>query len=95
MRARMPLWVLVVVALVAAPAVARADVQPFGSLACAPRDGVRFCPGQTSAASDQRLRSFDGTPLDADVTLPATGDANLPLVSRCTDGAAPRWASRR
>jgi predicted acyl esterase len=78
MRARMPLLLLLLTLV--APPLARAHVQPFGALACAPRDGVRFCPGQTSAASDQRIRSFDGTPLDADVALPATGDANLPLV---------------
>jgi len=69
-------------ALLLVPAAARADVQPFGTLTCAPQDGVRFCPGGTGATSDQRIKSFDGTPLDADVALPATGDANLPLVVR-------------
>jgi hypothetical protein len=41
---------------------------------------VHFCQGQTSAGNDQRVKSFDGVPLDTDVALPASGDANLPLV---------------
>jgi len=66
-------------ALLFGAAIARADVQPFGSLSCVPRDGVRFCQDQTSAGNDQRVKSFDGVPLDTDVALPASGDANLPL----------------
>src|SRR5881397_1292638 len=80
MSARMLATAATVVALLVGPAIARADVQPFGSLNCVLQDGVRFCPGQTSAGNDQRVRSFDGVPLDTDVALPASGDANLPLV---------------
>ncbi|QEC49062.1 alpha/beta fold hydrolase [Baekduia soli] len=59
------------------PAVARAaDPAPFGH-ACAPANGVRFCP-TTDLAS--RPLSFDGTPIDADVTLPATGDGPFPTI---------------
>jgi pimeloyl-ACP methyl ester carboxylesterase len=65
-----------VAALVAAAPAAQADPTPFGH-ACAPKDGVRFCP-TTDLAS--RVASFDGTPIDADVTLPATGDGPFPTV---------------
>jgi hypothetical protein len=57
----------------AAPA--SADVQPFGTLSCVPRDGVRFCEGSTAT----RVKTWDGVPLDVNVTLPASGDTNLPL----------------
>ncbi|MGC8462952.1 MAG: CocE/NonD family hydrolase [Acidimicrobiales bacterium] len=49
---------------------------PFGVLSCTPRYGVRFCPGGGS----RRVPSFDGVPLDADVTLPATGRGPFPLI---------------
>lgn len=63
--------------LVAASATpARAAGTPFGH-ACAAQDGVRFCP---TASLDQRVASFDGTPLDVDVTLPATGTGPFPTV---------------
>src|SRR3954467_2921217 len=65
-----PLLVLVPAATaVAAPG-------PFGTHACVPQDGVRFCPGTVLT----RVKTFDGVPLDADVALPATGDTGLPLV---------------
>ena len=44
-----------------------APPNPFGH-ACAPQNGVLFCPTATDA---QRVPSFDGVPLDVDVTLPA------------------------
>src|SRR4051812_26396898 len=69
------LCALLALAAALAPA-ARADVQPFGTLACAPRDDVRFCEGST----DTRVPSWDGVPLDVNVTLPAQGDSGLPLV---------------
>jgi pimeloyl-ACP methyl ester carboxylesterase len=59
----------------AAPAVA-ADLTPFGH-ACTPQNGVRFCP-TTDLAS--RPTSFDGTPLDVDVTLPPSGDGPFPTI---------------
>src|SRR6184192_4643446 len=63
-------------ALALLPAVAQADPAPFGH-PCAPANGVRFCP-TTDLAS--RPTSFDGTPIDVDVTLPATGDGPFPTI---------------
>lgn len=51
--------------------------KPFGVLTCTARYGVRFCPGN---GTTQRIPSFDGVPLDADVTLPATGKGPFPLL---------------
>ena len=51
-----------------APAAA-AKVAPFGH-PCTPQDGVLFCPTSSDA---QRVKTFDGVPLDVDVTLPASG----------------------
>ena len=71
------LTVASIVAVVAlAPASAAADPAPFGH-ACTPQNGVRFCP-TTDLAS--RPASFDGTPIDVDVTLPATGDGPFPTI---------------
>ena len=67
---------LVTVVLAAAAAhpagAAAAAPPPFGSLSCAPQEGVRFCQG--------RVPTFDGVPLDVNVTLPASGDRRFPLV---------------
>jgi predicted acyl esterase len=43
---------------------------------------VRFCPTDTSnlPSVDNRVASFDGPPLDVDVTLPATGDGPFPTI---------------
>src|SRR5215207_7631164 len=49
---------------------------PFGH-ACTPQNGVLFCPTSSDAA---RIPSFDGVPLDVDVTLPATGDGPFPVI---------------
>src|SRR5919112_4025852 len=49
---------------------------PLG-LDCAPKGGVRFCEGN---GSTQRVATFDGVPLDADVTLPAAGDGPFPTI---------------
>ena len=59
-----------------APAAHAAPPQPFGH-ACTPQDGVLFCP---TADDGQRVPSFDGVPLDVDVTLPATGDGPFPTI---------------
>jgi dienelactone hydrolase len=66
--------VTVVLAAVAAhpAAAAAAAPAPFGQLACAAQEGVRQCSG--------RVPTFDGVPLDLNVTLPATGDGNFPLI---------------
>ncbi|HEY0778984.1 MAG TPA: CocE/NonD family hydrolase [Gemmatirosa sp.] len=63
-----------------APAVATAktpaEPAPFGH-ACTAQDGVRFCP---TASLSQRVPSFDGVPLDVDVTLPASGKGPFPTI---------------
>jgi predicted acyl esterase len=65
---------------------------PFGH-ACIAQNGVRFCPTNTLA---ERVPSFDGTPLDIDVTLPPTGSGPFPTIfmlhglgSNKTDFEAP------
>ncbi len=55
---------------------ALAEPAPFGH-ACTPQNGVRFCPTTDPAT---RPASFDGTPIDVDVTLPATGDGPFPTI---------------
>jgi fermentation-respiration switch protein FrsA (DUF1100 family) len=62
-------------ALFALPAAASAEPQPFGRT-CVPKAEVRFCEGTTAT----RIPSFDGVPLDADVTLPPTGDGPFPTL---------------
>ncbi|HEX5225441.1 MAG TPA: CocE/NonD family hydrolase [Solirubrobacteraceae bacterium] len=74
----------VVVSLVAsisaallAPGIATAaEPAPFGH-ACTAQNGVRFCP---SSSLEQRVPSFDGVPLDVDVTLPASGTGPFPTI---------------
>ena len=69
-------------AMLALPGVAAAKAKvvaepaPFGH-ACKAQDGVRFCPTETLA---QRVPTFDGVPLDADVTLPPTGNGPFPTI---------------
>src|SRR3954465_4642132 len=58
------------------PAAPQAAPAPFGH-GCSPANGVRFCP-TTDLAS--RPASFDGTPIDVDVTLPAAGDGPFPTL---------------
>jgi len=71
---------LVLVLLAVAPAAlakkAKREPAPFGH-ACKAQDGVRFCPTETLA---QRVPSFDGVPLDVDVTLPASGKGPFPAI---------------
>jgi predicted acyl esterase len=73
---------MIVAAMLAVPGVAAASVSasteaaPFGH-ACTAQDGVRFCPTETLA---QRVPTFDGVPLDADVTLPASGTGPFPTI---------------
>jgi predicted acyl esterase len=52
-----------------------AEPTPLGR-ACTPQNGVRFCPGSTA----NRVPSFDGIPLDVDVTLPLSGDGPFPTI---------------
>jgi predicted acyl esterase len=61
----------------AAPGVAAAaEPAPFGH-ACKAQNGVRFCPTETLA---QRVPTFDGVPLDVDVTLPSSGAGPFPTI---------------
>jgi hypothetical protein len=76
MRLRTLPLLAALVLFLAPAATAVAAPTPFGTHACAPQDGVRFCPGTVAT----RVATFDGIPLDADVALPATGDTGLPLV---------------
>ena len=69
-------WAAAWVALAPAPA-AHAAPAPFG-LPCAAKAEVRFCE-MTSLS--QRVPSFDGVPIDLNVTLPATGDGPFPTVA--------------
>jgi predicted acyl esterase len=55
---------------------AQAEPAPFGH-ACKAQNGVRFCPTETLA---QRVHTFDGVPLDVDVTLPPTGNGPFPTI---------------
>jgi pimeloyl-ACP methyl ester carboxylesterase len=64
------------VAGLAAPAAQSAPPSPFGHV-CAAQSGVLFCPTTTDP---ERVPSFDGVPLDVDVTLPATGDGPFPTI---------------
>jgi fermentation-respiration switch protein FrsA (DUF1100 family) len=50
--------------------------KPFGH-ACTAQNEVRFCP---TASSAQRVPTFDGIPLDVDVTLPAKGNGPFPTI---------------
>jgi len=63
------------VALLAPASAEAAPPAPFGH-PCTPQDGVLFCPTATLA---DRVPSFEGTPLDVDVTLPADAQAGQPL----------------
>jgi dienelactone hydrolase len=55
---------------------AAAAPKPFGH-ACNAQSQVRFCPTPNSA---ERVPSFDGVPLDVDVTLPAQGNGPFPTI---------------
>ena len=71
------LLVVLVGGLLLVPAsAAAAPPNPFGHV-CSPQNGVLFCP---TADDAQRVPSFDGVPLDVDVTLPVTGDGPFPVI---------------
>lgn len=55
--------------------------KPFGH-PCTSVHGVRFCPTTDAGAGRTKngVRSFDGVPLDVDVTLPAKGNGPFPTV---------------
>jgi hypothetical protein len=52
------------------------DLTGAGGIACAEREGVRWCEGSATT----RVRTFDGVPLDVNVALPAEGAGDWPLV---------------
>jgi fermentation-respiration switch protein FrsA (DUF1100 family) len=63
--------------LAIAPAAASASASaPFGH-PCVAENGIRFCP---TADPTSRVPSWDGTPLDVDVTLPETGKGPFPTI---------------
>ena len=76
MHNRLAVPLALAVAGLLAPAAHAAPPNPFGH-ACAPQNGVLFCP---TALDAQRVPSFDGVPLDVDVTLPPTGDGPFPTI---------------
>jgi pimeloyl-ACP methyl ester carboxylesterase len=76
MRFGLPALVSALVMVGGAGSAAAAGLAPFGH-ACTLENGVRFCP-TTDLAS--RPHSFDGTPIDVDVTLPATGSGPFPTI---------------
>jgi fermentation-respiration switch protein FrsA (DUF1100 family) len=64
------------------PAAAQSKtLTPFGH-ACHNQNGVRFCPTTDAGAGRtvDGVPSFDGVPLDVDVTLPAHGDGPFPTI---------------
>jgi fermentation-respiration switch protein FrsA (DUF1100 family) len=76
MRLRLAGVLAVAVAGLLPAAAQAAPPNPFGH-ACTPQSGVLFCPTLVDAA---RVPSFDGVPLDVDVTLPASGDGPFPTI---------------
>jgi predicted acyl esterase len=53
-----------------------APPNPFGH-ACTPQNGTLFCP---TTGLDDRVPTWDGVPIDVDVTLPETGDGPFPTI---------------
>lgn len=65
----------------AASSAASSGPQPFGHSCTFEDSGVRFCPTPApTSSSDERVRSWDGAPLQVDVTLPAGGDGPWPTI---------------
>ena len=62
--------------LIPAAGPAAAAPAPFGH-PCTAQNGIRFCPATTLA---QRVPSWDGTPIDVDVSLPPTGNGPFPTI---------------
>src|SRR5215213_8926555 len=63
-------------ALLTPAAASAAPPSPFGH-PCTPQNGVLFCP---AATLDDRVPSWDGVPIDVDVTLPESGDGPFPTI---------------
>jgi fermentation-respiration switch protein FrsA (DUF1100 family) len=73
---RLAVWAIPVIALLAPAAAGASASAPFGH-PCVAENGVRFCPTADLAS---RIPSFDGIPLDVDVTLPASGQGPFPTI---------------
>jgi pimeloyl-ACP methyl ester carboxylesterase len=73
---RLALLVAATVALALPAGATAAPPDPFGH-PCTPQHGVLFCP---AADLGQRVATWDGTPIDVDVTLPAQGDGPFPTI---------------
>ncbi len=73
---RMALALAAAAAMLAPATAGAAPPNPFGH-ACTAQNGTLFCP---TASDAQRVPSFDGVPLDVDVTLPPTGDGPFPAL---------------
>ena len=69
MRRVVPLVAVIGVLCLPGSAHALSLLNAFGH-PCTLQNGVNFCP---TANDGQRVPSFDGVPLDVDVTVPATG----------------------
>src|SRR4051794_19723595 len=75
--------VLCVVAAMTASTAAAAPSGPlpFGHPCTLEPYGARFCPTPAPTSdSDLRVPSWDGAPLDVDVTLPPTGSGPFPTI---------------
>ena len=73
---------LATLASLACPGLAQAKpLTPFGH-SCQSVHGVRFCPTTEAGAgrTANGVKTFDGVPLDVDVTLPATGNGPFPTI---------------
>lgn len=68
---------VVVASVAASGASASSGPTPFGHACAREPYGVRFCP---AASLSQRVASFDGALIDADVTLPASGSGPWPTL---------------
>jgi fermentation-respiration switch protein FrsA (DUF1100 family) len=67
---------VVAIGVLGSASASAAEPAPFGH-SCMAQNEVRFCPTQNSA---QRVPTFDGVPLDVDVTLPAQGNGPFPTI---------------
>lgn len=83
-QARRLTWIAIVLAVAVLPASAAAATAPapFGHTCSIRADGTRFCPTTDGAAGQtvDGVPSFDGVPLDVDVTLPPSGRGPYPTI---------------
>jgi hypothetical protein len=76
-----PLVLCIALALATPSAAVAAGPRPFGHDCTVESTGVRFCPTLApTSSSDERVRSWDGAPLQVDATLPATGNGPWPTI---------------